>query len=418
MITRLKTYLAAVLLFTRRLNQWLLIEVALLLARLLRRSTQKQPIWLVAERADEARDNGYHFFRYLCQNYSEIRAIYAITKDSPDIERVTGLGETVNWGSFRHYLYWALAEVTASAHVNDAAPVARRAWDAKNAGHIEHVSVFLQHGVTAVQLPGFMTNNLYAFDMISTSTPRERQFLADHIPHARALRLTGFCRHDALHNLQPPKRQILLMPTWRREFRELIGRHGRKLALRQFRETEYYQVFDALLQSPALHNLLERFDYKLVFYLHSGAKDFLEAFSANSPRVHIAAPEQNDIQALLKESHIMITDYSSVAFEFVYMEKPLLYLLPDADFFDKHVKPAYFDLERDGLGPVTRNASDAVHELQALLERQGQAEPVYAERIKGFYPPKDAGACERTFQTITKMLKSRQHAHPRSEEEQ
>ena len=387
------------------------MEVALLLARLLRRSVRERPIWLLAERADEARDNGYHFFRYLYRHHPKIRAIYAITKDSPDIERVTSFGETVNWGSFRHYLYWALAEVTASAHVNDAAPVARRAWDTKKARRVEHVSVYLRHGVTAVQLPGYLTSNLRTFDMISTSTHYEQQFLADHTPYASALRLTGLCRHDALHNLQPPKQQILLMPTWRREFRELLARHGRKLALRQFRETEYYQVFDAFLQSPALHDLLERFDYELVFYLHSGAKDFLETFSANSPRVHIAAPEQNDIQALLKESQIMITDYSSVAFDFAYMEKPLLYLLPDTDFFNKHVEPAYFDLKRDGFGPVTFNASDAVHALQALLERGGQAEPVYAERIEGFYPPKDAYSCERTFQAVIELLKSRQHTH-------
>ncbi|MBR5258025.1 MAG: hypothetical protein IKV51_03670, partial [Clostridia bacterium] len=42
--------------------------------------------WLISERGYDARDNGYCFFRYLRRNHPDIRAVYVITRDSPDLD--------------------------------------------------------------------------------------------------------------------------------------------------------------------------------------------------------------------------------------------------------------------------------------------------------------------------------------------
>ena len=45
-------------------------------------------------------------------------------------------------------------------------------------------------------------------------------------------------------------------------------------------------------------------------------------------------------------------DYSSIAFDFAYMKKPLIYYQFDQDkYYTNHFAKGYFDCERDGFGP-------------------------------------------------------------------
>ncbi|WP_217277236.1 hypothetical protein, partial [Paenibacillus dendritiformis] len=41
-------------------------------------------LWLICERGDDARDNGYSFFNYLREHQPEINAYYLISKDCDD----------------------------------------------------------------------------------------------------------------------------------------------------------------------------------------------------------------------------------------------------------------------------------------------------------------------------------------------
>ena len=63
-------------------------------------------VWLVCERESDARDNGYWFFKYLCEIHQEVEAVYAIDRESPDYMKVASLGKTVQFGSFKHWLYY------------------------------------------------------------------------------------------------------------------------------------------------------------------------------------------------------------------------------------------------------------------------------------------------------------------------
>ena len=60
--------------------------------------------WLVCEEPSEARDNGYHFFRYMCRNQKSQKCFYAIKKSSVDYEKVKELGNVIEYGSIQHWL--------------------------------------------------------------------------------------------------------------------------------------------------------------------------------------------------------------------------------------------------------------------------------------------------------------------------
>lgn len=66
----------------------------------------KKPVWLVCERGTDARDNGYHMFRYLRKEHPEIEAWYVITRDSADLKKIADLGNIALKGSLNHWLLY------------------------------------------------------------------------------------------------------------------------------------------------------------------------------------------------------------------------------------------------------------------------------------------------------------------------
>ena len=89
-------------------------------ARLLRK--RSRDIWLIAERPDQARDNGYCFFKYLREQHPELEAYYVIRRDAPDRAKLEPYGNIIDYNSWKHFLYFCASRVHISAHDNMCAP--------------------------------------------------------------------------------------------------------------------------------------------------------------------------------------------------------------------------------------------------------------------------------------------------------
>lgn len=85
-------------------------------------SAKYRELWLVCERGNDARDNGYWFYRYLKEKHPEINARYVIETDSADRAKIEALGGMVPRGSFSHYLAYYCADFLIGTHVQPCAP--------------------------------------------------------------------------------------------------------------------------------------------------------------------------------------------------------------------------------------------------------------------------------------------------------
>lgn len=101
----------------RFLFYFLQYAAAELAALLIRGREKYKNLWIISERGTDARDNGYHLFRYIRQNHPEINIRYIISRDSPDYEKTASLGETIPYRSFRHMLAFVLSSVKISTHI-------------------------------------------------------------------------------------------------------------------------------------------------------------------------------------------------------------------------------------------------------------------------------------------------------------
>lgn len=128
-------------------------------------------------------------------------------------------------------------------------------------------------------------------------------------------------RFDALHKIQVISNRILIMPTWRYWFNLKSKRN--KNTDNDFETSEYVRCWEELLVSPELERLINKCQLEVIFYPHRNMQNYIKTFEQLKTSVVIASWEKYDIQELLKSSAIMITDYSSVFFDMIYMKSRL-----------------------------------------------------------------------------------------------
>ena len=355
-------------------------------------------VWLVSERGSDARDNGYWFYRYLRTEHPEINAHYIITSDSSDAAKITALGGAVQKGSFQHYLLYYCADRLIGTHVQPCAPDLMVHYHLASKGiRARGKQIFLQHGVIKDEMQWLHRKNLYLDLFVCGAKPeydyiRETYGFPPDVP-----RYVGLARFDNLIRARQheTQRMILIMPTWR-------GSHYPSGDA--FQKTAYYQAFQSLLSSPRLHQLLKEHDFQLVFYPHVEMQNHLHEFQPASDRVILADKSTHDVQKLLMDCALIITDYSSVFFDVAYLEKPeLFYQFDEEEFRRYHYQKGYFDYRRDGFGPVCTDEDSLLTELENCFRNGMQLCPEYRARVSRFFPLRDDQNCRRTFEAVCSL---------------
>ncbi len=372
--------------------------LALPIACFLRR--KRSDLWLLCDTQLEARDNAYWLFRYLRKEHPEQDAVFAISMKSPDYARVKELGEVVEFGSLRHWIYYLAASKNISSQ-KMGKPNAAICYVLEIYGILKNTRVFLQHGIITADL-SFLYYEHTKMRLFVTSTQAEWQYVNDtyHYPAGYVQKL-GLCRFDGLHDSQTDKKQILLMPTWRMYIRnELTGDNASRRSA-QFMETDYYRYWEAVLAHPALATLLEEKDLHVVFYPHREMERFLQCFHVDDPRIRIAGWPDDDVQELLKRSAFLVTDFSSVAMDFAYMKKPLVYYQFDNEKFrSSHHGVGYFDFEKEGFGPVVTSPDEVVRLLAQAADKEFANDPLYLGRHEAYFDLWDDENCKRNYEAI------------------
>ena len=361
-----------------------------------RKKDEYKDLWIVSERGIDARDNAYHFFKYLRSEHPEINSVYIISNNSPDRDKVAYLGKLVEYGSFKHYLCFLLAKYRVSTHIDGYSPDILFFHKFGKFFTDKSKKVFLQHGIIKDDL-AFCHADQTNIDMFVCSAVPEYEYVDKTFGYKPGvLKLTGLCRYDNLKKPANPTSKILFMPTWRSALRTCNKK--------TFEESDYFKKYNSLLNSKKLSDLLEEYDYELIYYPHFEVHRFLDCFESGVKRVQIADFKNNDVQDLLINTDIMITDYSSVFFDYAYMRKPVIYYQYDEnEFRTGHYKKGYFDFKRDGFGNIAATEDEVVESIRHILENKLNPDDVYLDRMNAFFKFNDTNNCKRNFEAICSL---------------
>ncbi|EAI1460187.1 glycosyltransferase [Campylobacter jejuni] len=355
-------------------------------------------IWLLMDKDYEADDNAEHLYRYIMQNHPKQKIAFALRKESSDWERLEKEGfNLIEFGSFEFERIIKKASKVISSHCDEYL--------------IRYITprqqfIFLQHGVIKNDLSRWL--NFKKINLFITSTQAEYDSIANDYNcykfGKKEVVLTGLARHDALlKNNRSNVKQILIMPTWRKNIvNSVVANSGKRKLNLDFKQTMYFKKYNSLINNNLLKKVCQEYGYTIVFNPHPNIMPYLKEF--NFPSYIKIANQNESLQKLFCNSSLMITDYSSVAFEMAYLEKPVIYYQFDKEeFFISQWQKGYFDYKKDGFGPVVENEENLLKELESLLQNDCKPFGVYKDNIDSTFVFKDGRCCERIYAMLENM---------------
>lgn len=358
-------------------------------------------LWLLMDRSDKADDNAEHLYRYLARNRpSGVRAAFVLERRSADWPRLEAEGfNLIGYKEDAHRAALGEATIVASSHADP--HILRPFADLA----VTNRFVFLQHGVTSQDQSRWF--NKIAPNLVLTAAGAEYDSLTTQDSRYRLtvkhVALTGFPRHDALlAGVKSPGRSIFIMPTWRR----YLGLPNAEtwLVRPEFNKSSYVAAWRDLLNAPALRALAERAEARVEFCPHPNFSAYADAFAPPSHVAVVGAKEIASLQGCLQDCAVLVTDYSSIAFDAAYAGKPVVYYQFDRpDFFGgQHLNSeGYFDFDRDGFGAVALNHEQALGAIEDALA--GKDRQVYENRRQAFFAFLDQGNCRRATEAMLAM---------------
>lgn len=357
---------------------------------------QKKKLWLICENGTTARDNGYHFFKYVRENYPNDHCFYVMDKKSRDYNKVKQYGNIIQYKSLKHWLYYLSVEfnIVSQKDGNPNQPFF----------YIIHViigwfnnRVFLQHGITKDMSNWLLYKNT-KFRYFICGAKKEYEYVKEMFGYPdNFVQYIGFARFDNLHNNKVNKKQILIMPTWRNYLGRETNNFTKKI---NFKETEYYKNWNKLINDKKLIDYIEKKNITILFYPHINMQKFLSEFKSSSSNIKLV-DLNTDIQEVLKKSALMITDYSSVFMDFAYMRKPIIYFQFDQkEYREKQYTEGYFKYERDGFGAVFIEEQDVAEKIINYAKNDYIPEEEYRNKMDNFFELYDENNCERQYQLL------------------
>jgi len=210
-------------------------------------------------------------------------------------------------------------------------------------------------------------------EVLETGYPRndiffspEREAIAD-----RTRRLLG---------LPEGKKVVLYAPTWRDDKYYTRGKH--KLDLHLDLRRMYEKLGDD-------HVLLVRRHPRVVDSVPIVGEDFVYDVSLY--------PE---IMELFLITDVLITDYSSMMFDFANTGRPMLFFTYDLESYRDNLRGFYFDFEETAPGPLLTRSDDVIESLldiDGVAERSGAS---YRSFVDQFCPLDDGHASARVVDRV------------------
>ena len=380
--------------------------VAFVYVQVCKKRLYSKNIWLIQEKHTEARDNGYHLFRYLRNEHPELNVYFSITHDSADHNKVDQYGNVIDADSIKHYIYYLAAKQSIGSQAYGACPYPTY-WvnQFRFLCRKDQKNIFLQHGIITNKLPTLARDKI-GCDLFVCSSERELNYVQKELGYNNnSAQLLGLCRYDNLVRSNAPLKQILIMPTFRKNIAPKdTEKHATDAEIETFKNSLYYQSYTALLSNKRLLSKAQEYNYRIVFYLHYAFQAYTKLFKSVSSDIIIADRYDYDVQQLLLESSILITDYSSIYFDFAYMKKPeMFFQFDEHEFRENHYAQGYFDYRADGFGPVFTQVDEIADHIIHCIETGCEMEEKYKQRVDAFFAYHDDRNCERNYNAIKRL---------------
>ena len=180
------------------------------------------------------------------------------------------------------------------------------------------------------------------------------------------------------------QRVVLYAPTWRDNLKDSSG---------------HYSRVDFLDIPRSVAKLGPK--YTVLFRSHSNG---IHGKAKRMPRGAKDVTLYPSINDLIIASDALVTDYSSIMFDYVVTGRPIIFIAPDIETYAGNTRGFYFDFQNRAPGPVVRTAEGAIDAIKMALRDPRQKSDKYWQFLADFAPADDGYAGQRAAARILEML--------------
>jgi CDP-glycerol glycerophosphotransferase len=183
------------------------------------------------------------------------------------------------------------------------------------------------------------------------------------------------------NNLPQDKKVILYAPTWR--------------------DNEFYDKgkykFQLQLDLKRLQNEIGQ-DYIILLRMHYLVAEQLDLSEFNGFVYDFSSYE--DIRDLYLISDVLITDYSSVFFDYANLKRPMIFYVYDLEIYRDKLRGFYFDFENEAPGPLVKTTDEVIDVIKNLDALEYEQSEEMNEFYNKFCYLEDGNASERVVEQV------------------
>lgn len=338
----------------------------------------RENVYMFVDRGTKADDNAEHLYRYYMKRNNGEQIFYVLSKESKDWTRLQNEGfNLVEYLSDEHKKLYLTAEYIISSHI------AKRIINPfKNSIKYEYLRkgkfIFLQHGLMLSEHRGFLDKYSFPLDLFVCSAEEEADMVKQFSEYS-TVKVTGLARYDALNC--ESKGYILYAPSWNILYKN------------NFIGSKYHVEVNKVLSSKAINTFLEENNLKIKLVLHPEFMKFNKYFQ-NSKNVTIVEESELDYNKFISEANGIITDYSSILFDFIYQGKPVIQYKP----YNLHHPPTKLKEHKKYVYEPCN-----LDELEEVLNKIDLKCDTKRSEPNTFFKHVDHKNCERIYNEIKKI---------------
>ena len=348
---------------------------------------KNKDIWIISETENQFQDNGFTFFKYMRRNYPQKNVYYVIDKKVQDLKKLEIYGNILYFNSFKSIYYLFGATKIISTHGIWMLPQELGIFRKQSKKMLKAEKIMLQHGITALKNVGnaYNKNKFFLNNKFIVSSKLEKEIIKKYLDYEEEnIVLSGMPRLDELKDESNKEEfKILYMPTYRKNIKT---------------EKEFL-ISDFYIKSKSFLENIIKLDSKIKidFYLHKEFQKYIKYYQIDNKNIEIKK-NYLTLKGSLKKCNLLITDFSSVCFDFLFMGKPILFYLMDEEAY-KVKKNSYMDYDKYFKSIAFSKEEELIKEIKKIINNEINKYK-FLKLKKVFFEYDDNKNCERLYKEI------------------